>query len=117
MEFDAFGSTIKTNPDGTVSVQTSGGVTMTMGAEGGISMDLQKIRSVGIKNVMDVDVHSINTVVGSRSHYIRFLGGGDVKFAYNQAGQLIELSSQNVILTLTPNDELIFSRRFEGEDA
>ncbi|MDP1773865.1 MAG: hypothetical protein Q8L15_16455 [Methylobacter sp.] len=110
MEFEKFGSTIKTNPDGTLSVKSSSGAVITMG-ENGISIDLEKIESVGIKNVIDVETHSINTVVGSRSHFIKFYGGGEVRFAYNQAGRLIELSSTNVILSLSPDNGLIFSRR------
>lgn len=109
MEFDAFGSSIKTNPDGTVSVKSSSGAAITMG-DSGISIDLEKINSVGIKNIIDVETHSINTALGSRSHFIKFYGGGEVQFAYNQAGQLIELSSTNVSLLLTPDNELIFSR-------
>ena len=116
MEFDALGSKIKTNPDGSLSVETAAGAAITMGDDG-ISINLEEIKSVGIKNVIDVEVHQINTIVGSRSHYIRFNGGGEVKFAYNQKGQLIEFSGKNVSLNLTPENELLFSQNNENKNS
>jgi len=115
MEFDAFGTHIETNPDGSLLAKTASGTAISLDAEGNASINLERIKSVGLKNIIDVEAHNINTVAGSRSHYVRFLGGGEVQFAYNHKGQLIELSSTKVAISITRENELIFSRLIEED--
>ena len=57
------------------------------------------ISSVGIRSLTEVAEHRINTIVGSRSHLVYFNNGGVLQFAYNGAGELIELKSQDLSAT------------------
>ena len=52
--------------------------------------------------------HRVNTILGSRSHFLRFCNGGCLQFAYNDAGQLIELSAEGLALTIKANGEFCF---------
>ena len=54
------------------------------------------IQSIGIENLTDVDVHKINKLFGSIFHYIRFVDGGEIKFSYNAAGDIMELYGKGV---------------------
>jgi hypothetical protein len=75
-----------------------------------VKLDLAAIEGVGIHNVIEVESHQINRVLGSTSHYIRFHGGGEVRFAYNDQGKLIELSARDCGFSLTNKNELFFHR-------
>ena len=69
-------------------------------AQRGLALDLpQTISSVGILSLTEVSAHHINTIVGSRSHLVHFNNGGVLQFAYNGAGELIELKSQDLSAT------------------
>lgn len=111
MEFDGPGSSIKRNADGTVSIATATGDSIEIDGKGVACVHLKQIRSVGIHNLADVESHNINNIVGSISHYVRFVGGGEVRFVYNANGQLIELSANNVITTVSQNNEIVFMRK------
>jgi hypothetical protein len=77
-----------------------------------LRIDFKNIKSVGVKNIIDVEFHSVNTILNSRSHLIRFRNGGEVAFAYNDTGCLIDLHAVGVDLILSQNDELMFSIRW-----
>ena len=111
MEPNETGPTVKMNADGTMSISTTAGDVIEIGEKGTANINLKKIAAVGIHNLADVESHTINTIVGSISHYVRFGGGGEVRFVYNTNGQLIELSAKNVITSVTHNNEIIFMRK------
>lgn len=102
---------VKVSENGTMSISTPAGDAIEIGETGTASINLKKITAVGIYNLADVENHTINTIVGSVSHYVRFTGGGEVRFVYNTSGQLIELSAKNVITSVTHNNEIIFMRK------
>jgi len=60
---------------------------------------LPVLRSVGIRNLVDVASHEVMTIAGSTSHIVRFRDGGFTQFAYNDRGQLIELSGCHCTMT------------------
>lgn len=67
---------------------------VTVGTDGGfVDIDLGPIRSIGLGNLMDVTAHSVHEIAGSTSHYVRFRGGGELRFAYSKTGEILELSS------------------------
>lgn len=66
------------------------------------------VKAVGIRDIAQVVEHRINTILGSRSHFLRFGNGGCLQFAYNDAGQLIELSAEGLTLTIKANSEYCF---------
>ena len=111
MEPNETGPTVKRNADGTMSITTTAGDVIEIGEKGTANINLKKIAAVGIHNLADVESHTINTIVGSISHYVRLIGGGEIRFVYNTSGQLIELSAKNVITSVTHNNEIIFMRK------
>ena len=40
--------------------------------------------------------------MGSTSHVVRFIGGGELRYVYNSRGQVIELSSTGVRASVSP---------------
>ena len=73
------------------------------GSQGDLTVDLLRtIASVGIVNLTEVIEHHITTIVGSRSHLVRFVNGGELRFAYDGAEQLIELKSRGMVASITP---------------
>ncbi len=88
------------HPDGSYTYKTSSGADVTAHVNGDISADLQAVNAVSIKNIMDVEMHNIQTIFGSTSHYIRFYGGGEIRFVYDHTGKLIEFSGRRVAANL-----------------
>ena len=70
--------------------------------------DLASIVSIGVKHLDEVASHTVNTIVGSRSHVIHFVNGAILRYAYNSGGQLIELSGKNLACSLSEKSELLF---------
>lgn len=69
------------------------------------------ITAIGVKHLDEVASHTVNNIVGSRSHVIHFVNGAILRYAYNSTGQLIELSGQNLACSLSGRNELIFYTR------
>lgn len=78
-------------------------------ASGDGKLDLSIIRCVSIRNIEEIESHAVNTFAGSRSHVVRFINGGLLQYGYNNAGDVIELSSSRLQLTITPENDLIFT--------
>jgi len=101
-------ASVEQGKDGSATVRTTTGGTMQVDKERNVTLDLETITAVGIKNLSEVETHQINRVMGSISHFVRFHGGGEVRFAYNHEGKLIELSAQNCGFALSGKNELLF---------
>lgn len=69
---------------------------------------LPRITSVGIVNLADVRRHRIAAAFGSVSHVVQFAGGGELRYAYNAAGELIELSGKALAFTVSPSGQVLF---------
>lgn len=95
------------HPGGNVTVSRQNGDRFTLGKDG-IHVDLSVVRAVGIKRLDEVESHTVNDFAGSRSHVVRFVNGALLQYAYNSAGQLIELSSLKLACSLSNNNELLF---------
>lgn len=61
-----------------------------------VHMHIETIKSVGVENLTDVELHTINKVFGSVSHLIKFHGGGEVRLSYNDKGEILEFTGQHV---------------------
>lgn len=96
--------TTRENADGSVSVTSKQPV----------SLHIESIKSVGIENLVDVEVHAINRLFNSVSHYIKFFGGGEVRFSYNSEGSLLEFAASKVDACIT-NGERILLKRQDGD--
>ena len=73
-----------------------------------IYADLASITTIGVKHLDEVASHTVNTIVGSCSHVIQFVNGAILRYAYNSAGQLIELSGHNLACSVSDKNELLF---------
>jgi len=102
---------ITINPEGQLSVKIASDGSIAASSDKPLSIDLSTIKSVGVENLIDIEVHEINRLFNSVSHYIRFFGGGEIKFSYNAAGQILDLSGEEVKTTITNGDRLVFKRK------
>lgn len=101
---------IECHSDGKVSVHMKSGSHFDLAKNPGIpiTVNTSNIKSVGIKNLLDIESHFIQTILNSRSHVIKFTNGGLLQFAYNKKGKLIELSSSNLRCEVSVSGEITF---------
>jgi hypothetical protein len=92
------------------------GASFIRNADGSLDYFTAEIRSVGIKDIMDVVEYRINTIVGSRLHMVRFVNGGTLTYAYNNAGELIELSSMDLAADISTHNEIVYYVERECHD-
>jgi hypothetical protein len=97
------------NADGSMTFDTEQGATITTNPDGSVSLDFKHIKSIGIHNIIDVQAHNVNTVLGMVSHFVKFHNGGELRFAYNQAGQLVEFSFTRLHVNITDGNRAMFS--------
>jgi hypothetical protein len=81
---------------------------MTVDTRGNITAELSAIKSVGIADLADVQSHEIVRIFGSVSHHVRFVGGGELRFAYNTRSELLELSANGVKGSISEDHRLVF---------
>jgi hypothetical protein len=74
--------------------------------EGGLVATVQTIRKVGISNLCDIESHTITRITSSTSHFVRFVGGGDLRFAFTDKGDLLELSGHCINFNITEDGEV-----------
>lgn len=71
-------------------------------------VSLDEIRAVRVEDLSQVLDHRIARIMGSTSHVIRFIGGGELRYAYNNRGQVIELSATGIKGAVSPNRVVTF---------
>lgn len=71
-------------------------------------VSLDEIRAVRVEDLSQVLEHRIARIMGSTSHVIRFIGGGELRYAYNSRGQVIELSAAGVKGAVSPTRVVTF---------
>lgn len=71
---------------------------------------LQSVKTVGVENLADVEIHTINRIFGSISHYIRFYGGGEVRFSYNTEGKVLEFAVTNAEAHIENGERILLKR-------
>ncbi|WP_157265997.1 hypothetical protein [Azohydromonas aeria] len=72
------------------SLDTAWGARLTR-SDGQIRAELPVVTSVGLCNLCEVRSHEVVRVAGMASHSVRFIDGGQLRFAYNDRGELVEL--------------------------
>ena len=107
MEFNAQGHSGRSNPDGSVDISTSFGAAVHVAHDGKVELDLQLIKTVGLRNLVDVVSHEINSIASSISHVVKFANGGLLQFAYNSGGSLIDFSASKLVVTLSKDNSLL----------
>jgi len=93
---------------------TQFGRTVELDAQGNVVLDLAVLRSVGVANLAQVQSHQITSLAGSTSHVLHFVGGGLLRYAYNQRGDLIELSGHRLSGRVNADNALVVSAYLEG---
>jgi hypothetical protein len=79
----------------------NGGISIEHDGVGSLTFSLDRIRDVGVASLAEVLSHDIVRVAGLVSHRIELVNGGHVTFAFNQAGQVVELSGTRTKLHMT----------------
>lgn len=102
---------IKVQSEGRLSNRTNPDGSVTLTSKQPVSLHIDSIQSVGIENLVDVEVHAINRLFNSVSHYIKFFGGGEVRFSYNAEGELLEFTALNVDAFIADGDRLMLRRQ------
>jgi hypothetical protein len=74
-----------------------------------VQIPLDEIRAVRVDDLAQVMDHRIARIMGSASHVVRFVGGGELRYVYNSRGQVIELSSTGVCASVSPERVVSFS--------
>ena len=75
---------------------------------GGIEAKYAFIASVGVHDLADVVHHTVTTVARSYSHVLHFMNGGLLQYAFNDSGQLIELTARNLACEVSLDHRLLF---------
>ena len=70
---------------------------------------LDEVRAIQVDDLAQVLDHRIARIMGSTSHVVRFIGGGELHYVYNSRGQVIELSSSGVHASVSPERVVSFS--------
>jgi len=91
------------------TIQTRPGQTIERDDEGNLLVTMPTIRRVGIADLTQVQSHRVNRIAGSTSHVVHFVGGGLLRFAYSEQGELIELSGRHVRGLVSAGHEVVFS--------
>ena len=78
-----------------------GGITVEHDGADHVTLNLHCIREVGVASLAEVLSHDIVQIAGLVSHSIQLINGGHVNFAFNQAGQVVELSGVRTQLHMT----------------
>ena len=74
-----------------------------------VQIPLDEIRAVQVDDLAQVLDHRIARIMGSTSHVLQFVGGGELRYVYNSRGQVIELSSTGVHALVSAERVMSFS--------
>jgi hypothetical protein len=74
-----------------------------------VRVALDEISAVCVDDLAQVLDHRIARILGSTSHVVQFIGGGELRYAYNSRGQVIELSAVGVLASISPQRVVSFS--------
>jgi hypothetical protein len=73
-----------------------------------VRVALEEIRAVRVDDMAQVLAHRIARIMGSTSHVVQFIGGGELRYVHDNQGQVIELSSAGVRVSISPQRVLSF---------
>jgi hypothetical protein len=79
--------------------------------EGQLVAELPVITSVGLCNLCEVLSHDVVRIAGLTSHSVCFVDGGQLRFAYSDLGELIELHCVGAGVTISRDGRVIAGMR------
>lgn len=110
MHFGTHFGSVAEKIEGGMKITRPDGVTMIMHDGGGVTIENLIPKSVGIRDVSEIESFAVRTVEQTRICRIDFFGGGHVEIAYSQDGQVMGVNGQNLKQTITKDDEVIVSQ-------
>jgi hypothetical protein len=75
---------------------------------------LECVDAVTVSDLQWVEQHTITRVFNSVSHFIRFVGGGELRFAFSFEGDLLELSGVGVEMSSMHDGETLIFRPLQS---
>ena len=79
-------------------------------SEGRMNVRLSGLRRVDVHGITDLETHQITRAFDSVSHFLRFANGGEVRFAYNAAGALLEFVANDVEVGVIGGDRVVLGQ-------
>ena len=101
--------------EGGVRVTRPDGVTISM-VDGDTTIEHLIPKSVGIKDISEVESLTVRTVDQTRIYRVEFFEGGHIEVGYSQEGDVMEFTGQHVSQTLSQNNDLMISQYRSPED-
>ena len=114
IEAHSYGNFVK-RIEGGVRVTRPDGVTISM-IDGDITIENLVAKSVGIRDLSEIESFEMRTVNETRIYRMDFLGCGHVEVTYLQDGQLLGVTGQNLKQTIMRDHEVIFSQGNSASD-
>ena len=85
------------------------GATISM-IDGEITIENPVPKSVGIRDLSEIESFAVRTVNQTRIYRVDFLGDGHVEVTYSQDGKVLGVTGRNVNQTLNKDNEIICSQ-------
>lgn len=85
-------------PDGSVTVDE----------QGYVAFDLYRAPGIGIADMAEIVDFRIAAIAGSISYHVRFCNGGELNYAFNRKGELLDLWGRHVSFTASPEGGFLF---------
>ena len=108
-QFEYNGTKFTIHDDGTQTIVTPEGRTMTTKPDGNMSVSLDQITSIGIHNIVDIATYNLIEREGLTLHHIVFRDGGVVSFAYDTKGKIENLAANHVNVSISREGEVVYS--------
>ena len=105
----AFGNLMEKTADG-MRITRPDGSTMTIHDDGSISVDNLIPKSVGIRDLSEIESYTIQNSAQGQLHKILFVNGGSLEVIYTNEGKFASLSGQNIQQTVTNDNEIFLSQ-------
>lgn len=70
--------------------------------QGGLAVSTEAVQAVTVADVAEVQSHDVFRIIGSTSHVVHFVGGGELPYAHNDRGQVIALAATGVRSEASP---------------
>jgi|GEM_PF-2215809 len=113
-QFDRNGNKVIKNDDGTTTIITKEGREIHTKADGSTVVSLDKIKSVGIHNIIDIKAYNLVRHEGLTVHNIEFMDGGIVSFAFDSEGNVQNASAQNAVARMSPDAQITYAMASRG---
>ena len=105
----AFGNTFE-KVDGGMKITRPDGSSMTMHENGEVTVANLIPKSIGIKDLSEVESCSVQATGHTRTHRITFVNGGHVEVIYGPDGKFSSLSGNNIQQSISKDNEILLSQ-------